>query len=33
MPHAEAVKIILRCLADCTGVAIHIGALRFPKSP
>jgi hypothetical protein len=33
MPHAEAVKIILRCLADYTGVAIHIGALPFPKSP
>jgi hypothetical protein len=33
MPHAEAVKIILRCLADYTGVTIHIGALPFPKSP
>ena len=33
MPLTEAVKIILRCLADYTGVTIHIGALPFPKSP
>jgi hypothetical protein len=30
MPHAEAVKLILRCLADYTGVHIHIGALKIP---
>jgi hypothetical protein len=33
MPHAEAVKLILRCLADYTGVHIHIGALQIPTYP
>lgn len=30
MPHAEALRLILRCLSEYTGVHIHIGALQIP---